>query len=150
MNPNEQRRSVEMKFASGIEKAVFSAAVRFHRTQSVLKRAKGFEEEQDLSVMPTMTWWWYEVRLMPDALIAGTWNLSDDIVLDCRSDLATSADTLWVGVIVRDQAQINKWLWDFKIHDGKVVDRDTGEPAAAEAQSKDFIVEYCRKHGLKP
>ena len=136
----------EMGFAATTEGSKFVAAVKFRRSRVELFRAPGFEKEQNLDAFPSITWWWYEVDLEPEAVIMGSWEIDRIVTLKCCHHVATSTDASWVGIIVRDNSGQVKWLKEYILREGQVFDPDTDALLGTEQGIKDIIEIDCKLH----
>lgn len=138
----------EIDFAAGTEGTKFLAAVKFRRTRVELVRAPGFEKEQNLNIFPNITWWWYEVDFEPVTLILGEWKMGRMLTVKCRHYLATAVDDSWVGIIVRDKNMKEKWLKDYILRAGRIIDPQTGRVLGEVKALESLIDTYCKTNGL--
>jgi hypothetical protein len=150
MQFDRSARHAGIDFAAGPDGTRFVAAVRFRRSRVELVKAPGWEKQHNLGISPAITWWWYEVDMAPEAVLDGTWEAARAIMLKCRHYLATSSDTAWVGVIVRDEHGKELWLKDFALREGHVVDSLRNEVMGDEAEVMDVIRRYRLQNGLGP
>ncbi len=138
---------IQMEFAPSPQNTAFVAAIQFRRTRSELVKAPGYEN-YGLQDLPSVTWWWYEVEMKPVVLLAGSWDLEQQVALRCRGYLAKSPDVVWVGIIVRDEKGSNKWLKDYAIRQGAIIEPDTQQTLGPESELGRIVGDYRTKHGL--
>src|ERR1035441_3697196 len=148
MQPTSNNRFLKLDFAAGPEDTEFLAAVKFRRSRAELVRSPGFEKEKDLNRAPNITWWWYEVDLVPESVVNGNWSLAEGVQLDCRHYLATEDDKSWVGILVKNKSGAVKWLKDYAIRDGRVIDPMDNRVIGAERDLSGIVLEYRRLNGL--
>jgi hypothetical protein len=139
-----------MEFTGSRKGTSFVAAVKFERQRVELIKAPGFEKNENLNSMPSITWWWYEVDMLPKTILLGSWDLKKMITLKCRHYLATREDTSWIGIIVRDSNGEEKWQEDYLLREGKVVDPRTKRILGNENEEdvNDVIKTYLRTQGF--
>jgi hypothetical protein len=148
MDISEKTPDAAMDFAPNPDGMRFEAALKLRRTRSELVKAKGWEHESNLNLSPAITWWWYEVDFLPEAVLAGTWPQNRAISLKCRHYLATSEDSHWIGIIVMNPAGKELWLGEFVLRGSRVIDPELDTVIGQEKDLAEILASYRRKRGL--
>jgi hypothetical protein len=143
---NSQRKV--MSFSRARDIPSFHAVVKLRIARVELKKARGFEHLQDLSSMPSFTWWWVEVDMVPEAVLEGTWDVARMISVDFYDEPETFKDQHWIGIIVKDGAGEYRWAEGFALRSGTVVDPTREDVLGPEAEILRIVDEYRKRKGF--
>jgi len=85
------------------------------------------------------------VELKPIKVISGSWTSDKPVRVEGSLYLASSADTRWLAVLVKDPQGKPRWFSEFALRDGKIYEGGTDELIGEEKDASSLLLTYLKK-----
>lgn len=128
--------AVPLELVNEPEGAKFLAAVEFER----LGKTPFEDVRTERAVAGDLP-----AELRPIRVIAGQWDLKNNVRVEGSLYLAASTDTRWIGVLVTDSSGKTRWFTEFVLKDGKIFEGGTAELIGEEKDAAKVLSTYLKK-----